>query len=202
MQNNSISCGRRRLVLTSLAMGVAVLSGCAPGSDETSGASRTEGSSMRFGPPREGYYGFDRKIAGELMAGVRVVVLFDPLCPHCLSFWETLRDVPVAQYWVPLGLMGNGKSTPYSAEILSSADPSARFEELKPQLARGVWPQVSPPGAARSAIDKNSEKFRADGLRSFPSFAIITPGRLPKYHAGGVTREAFLAQLAATAPTI
>ncbi len=118
----------------------------------------------------EGYTGFWRGAPGALEDGI--MVLFDPMCPHCGALWDELKDEKISQFWVPVAVLNHNRSSQLGAMLIETeareGDVGAQMNRFK--MARESDPAVDAPPSrgTLSLIDKNTQQFMDAKRTSVP----------------------------------
>lgn len=125
------------------------------------------------------WYSISKKTVGWGSNSPKVVILFDPMCPHCAHLKSNLDRAPgpLEVKWVPVAVLST-MSMDYGSRILASSDPAKSFELHEKQVIENTVPKLAEPSdklaleKATAAIKTNSQIFAKLGLESIP--AIIT----------------------------
>ena len=109
---------------------------------------------------------------GSVMNQRVVYVFFDPQCPHCTAFWDSIRPLrPQARFvWIPIGML-NQASVAQGASFLAAADPVALMEEHEASMKKraGGITAVSGIDAQRKLVQQNTELHKRLGFETIPA---------------------------------
>lgn len=142
---------------------------------------------------REGYAGFWRGAEGPLEQGV--LVLFDPMCPHCGDLWEALADEPIPQFWVPVAILDETRSNELGAILIETqareADAPAQMSRFKTTLERDPALDRAPTRDTLELTQRNTRLFFETGRSSVPVIVMKSAGNKYKILNGSMSAEAF-----------
>ena len=124
---------QRRLLITSAAAAVLVLTACKDGSPGPASSSKAPAVPVSTAAIESQAKGF---VLGSPMSVRTVYVFFDPQCPHCAALWRAAKPLKSqAKFvWIPVGLI-NKSSEAQGAALLAAKEPVALMDEHEASLA-------------------------------------------------------------------
>ena len=109
---------------------------------------------------------------GSPMATTRMVVFFDPQCPHCGNLWRATEGLrgKARMLWVPVAILNRASATQGSAILVApnSEEKMTEHESLLSSGKGGISAVGSPDQGAMQKIKSNSELFKLLQARSVP----------------------------------
>lgn len=158
---------RRRFLLSAAAS--ISLAACTPSGGEGQSATATRRAPRTLDELISATSGF---WVGPPMAAARIVVLFDPQCPHCGNLWRAAEALhgKARMLWVPVAIL-NRSSAAQGAALLAapnSIELMTSHETLLSAGRGGITAMGTPDPAALAKVKANSEVFRALDGRSVP----------------------------------
>lgn len=141
----------------------------------------------------EGYTGFWRGAPGKLEDGI--MVLFDPMCPHCGALWDELQNEKIPQFWVPVAILNHNRSQELGAMLIETeareGDVDAQMARFKVERQANPAIDMPPSRGTLSLMDKNTQQFMDAKRSSVP--VIIMKNKTGGYGIlnGSMPAEAF-----------
>lgn len=159
---------QRRLLITSAAAAVLVLTACKDGSPGP-GSTKAAAVPVSTAAIESQAKGF---VLGSPMSVRTVYVFFDPQCPHCAALWRAAKPLKgQAKFvWIPVGLI-NKSSEAQGAALLAAKDPVALMDEHEASMAaqKGGISGMGDFDAQRELVKKNTQLMNSFGFASVPS---------------------------------
>ena len=204
---------RRHALLGLSAATFAVLAACSKNEAVSASAPPASAAEPALAPPpakelsaAESQQAYEKAAAGSgfsvgpVVAANRVLVFFDPQCPHCGALWNASPPLlhKLKMVWLPVGFL-RPVSTPQGALLLSAKDPAATMAEhetllLERKGGMQVPDKVDP--ALLAKVKSNTELLQTLGADSVP-FILYKNAKTGVYgsHSGSLSTEQ-LAELA------
>ena len=142
---------------------------------------------------QEGYTGFWRGTPGALEEGV--LVLFDPMCPHCGALWEALAREKIPQFWVPVSILDKTRSNELGAVLIETqaraGDAAAQMSRFKTTSAMDPELDLPPTADTLEITQQNTRLFFDTGKRSVPVIVMKSADNRYKIMNGSMEIDSF-----------
>lgn len=179
----------RRNIMTFTLL-AAFLTACGPGQQNTTEPGKVAPVNIEKRTPTmaDGYRGFWREgtPSADLSKTPWLMVFFDPMCPHCLTFWGEAIDTKVPQLWVPINVLRKPQGESIGAWLLETKTPSQDFTSIKTALMDATPFEVYPSKESKAWIADNTQRFNETGQQGVPTLVSFHPARQPKVNNGGL----------------
>lgn len=142
-------------MLLALTISACTDSGTSSSSTSSSTSSITAEAKLTWHSLTKGTFGFGS-------GSPKVVILFDPMCPHCAELKANLDRAPgpLDVKWVPIAALSS-MSLDYGARIISSEDPVSAFTNHEQQVIDGRVPALATSVSAED-VAKGEDKVKAN----------------------------------------